>query len=170
MSTLSLVSARPDGRAPGPDTALLTRARAGEAEAFAEIYRQRHEEVRRYARRLLRTAPALEVDDVVAEAFTNLLRALQNGRGPLDNAGSYLMVTVRNAVASAYRRGQLASSAMTLLTAGVHGGAFEVDLADEELAAALRSLQPRWRKVLWWTEIEGRSLEIGVVKTATPGV
>jgi len=63
------------------DQALLGLARAGNTAAFAELYDRHRAAARRLARRLVRGR--VEADDVVAETFTRVLRALRHGGGAL---------------------------------------------------------------------------------------
>lgn len=136
------------------DEDLLLRVRAGEAAAYAEIYRRYVQEARRFARSLV---PADDVDDVVAESFAKMLRALHGSKGPVDHPARYLMVTVRTTAATMHvRRARGQSVHQRLGAADVTED--EIPLfADDRLVVAFRSLSPRWRQVIWWSEIEGMS-------------
>jgi DNA-directed RNA polymerase specialized sigma24 family protein len=84
------------------DDVLLARARRGDRTAVAELYDRHH-------RVALRAATAYAhydypAEDLVADAFTALLRALDGGGGPRSSVGGYLMASMRNAAASRARR------------------------------------------------------------------
>src|SRR5689334_5223495 len=84
------------------DEALVGRARAGDQVAFGELYRRHSGAARAFAHCLL--GRGADADDAVAEAFTNILAALQRGGGPEVAFRPYLMVCVRNACYRAGRR------------------------------------------------------------------
>lgn len=143
------------------DTELLLLVRGGDPAAYGELYRRYEHEVRRFARSLVCRD---DVDDVVAESFAKVLRAIDRGKGPVHHPARYLMVTVRTTAASLHRRRANLADMTHLLTATASTDGIEEPPAhtDPDLAAAFRSLQPRWRQVIWWSEIEGRSpTEIG---------
>jgi RNA polymerase sigma factor (sigma-70 family) len=149
--------------APSPrsDVDLLVAVREGDAEAWCEIYRRYEHEARRFARSLV---PSDDVDDLVAEAFAKVLRALRSGRGPEDHPERYLMVAVRTTATSVHR--QRTRQRDLLVRVGPEPehavGADPGELGDGTLTAAFATLSPRWRQVLWWSEVEGRSpAEIG---------
>lgn len=134
------------------DTALLVEVRKGDRYAYAEIYRRYEGDAKAYARSLVGRSDA---DDVVAEAFTKMLNALQRGNGPVDNPVKYLMVAVRSAAANLRNR----TSRERATSERLHGQEPVTDgaltEADENLIRAFRSLSPKRRQVLWWAEIEG---------------
>ena len=137
------------------DDVLLHLARLGGADAFGELYRRHRDALRRFARSLVPTTPDL-APDLVADAFSNLWRLLLDGAGPQDQPIRYLMVCVRNGAASHHRRTARGERAVRRL-AGGYVEQFTAEVADDHLVAAFRSLPDRWRQVLWWTEVEGRS-------------
>ncbi len=76
-------NAPPLGFAVGADDdaipAYVTRARAGDARAFQELYRTHRREVARLATRLI--GPRADVEDVIQEVFIQVFRSLVNFRG-----------------------------------------------------------------------------------------
>lgn len=142
----------PDQRAIATETdeELLLRVRHGDQRAYAELWERHHRVLKRYARSLV---PADDVDDLVAESFTAMLRAIHSGKGPVDSALRYLMVVVRNGAVTFYQRRAKASETVARLA--LEPFPEQADLtADPHLEAAFRSLSPRWQQVLWWSEIE----------------
>ena len=142
------VSVPPDGPPPGPtpnrrlaahpDEELLLRVRQGDQRAYAELYERHHRVLKRYARSLV---PADDVDDLVAESFTAMLRAINRGKGPVDTALRYLMVVVRNGAVTFYQRRAKASETVARLA--LEPFPEQTDLtADPHLEAAFRSLSP----------------------------
>jgi len=138
------------------DAELITAARAGDEQAYAELYRRHASAALRFARSL--TGHAADADDLVAEAFTRVLAALRSGNGPAEAFRPYLLSAVRNAFYDSARR-SLREQPVEELTPVAPGVPF-VDpaaAADERrlIATAFRDLPERWQLVLWQTEVEG---------------
>ncbi|RKT84305.1 RNA polymerase sigma factor, sigma-70 family [Saccharopolyspora antimicrobica] len=154
------------------DGALLARLRAGDDSAFGELYRRHAPMVRRFALSMQR--PGIDVDDVVAEVFLRVLRAVRAGHGPRDAIRTYLFTVVRRVLAewAAARRDE----PMTSDELGEHvprQGDHQVAQAEGELLArAFLRLPARWREVLWRTEVEGHrpasiARQLGLTPNAT---
>lgn len=138
------------------DAELITAARAGDEQAYAELYRRHVAAALRFARSL--TGNAADADDLVAEAFTRVLSALRGGNGPAEAFRPYLLSAVRNAFYDNARR-SLREHPVEELTPIAPGVPF-VDpaaAADERrlIATAFQALPERWQLVLWHTEVEG---------------
>jgi len=134
---------------------LLSRLRGGQDEAFSELFELHAPAVRRLARSLANDAS--EAEDITAETFFRVLRAIKRGNGPNDNVRGYLL-TVARRVAWEWK-----------------GASHDVPVTDDELTSragstepaasnsaeyslitrAFTSLPERWRTVLWRTEVEG---------------
>ncbi len=75
------------------DEELLRRVRAGDRSAYSELWRL-------YSRAGLRAASSYrrlaDPEDLVAEAYTTVLRAIDAGRGPQTHFKPYLYTTIRN--------------------------------------------------------------------------
>ncbi|GDY31159.1 RNA polymerase sigma factor [Gandjariella thermophila] len=139
----------------GDDRTLLVRVRAGDDDAFTELYERHVGPVRRLAWALTRNAA--EAEDLVAESFFRVLRVVRRGRGPVDNARPYLL-TVARRVASEWssKRSEIPVedvAASDNAPLEENDGSDGVEL--EMLARAFRSLPPRWQRVLWHVEVEG---------------
>lgn len=147
------------------DEILLRQVRAGEPAAYAELYERHEDALRRYARSLV---PANDVDDLVAESFMAMLRAINGGKGPVDQPLHYLMVVVRNGAATYYKRRARASDVVDRLTLEPQPAPAEVT-GNPHLEAAFQALSPRWRQVIWWSEVEDLSpSEIGARLDLSP--
>jgi RNA polymerase sigma-70 factor, ECF subfamily len=85
-----------------PDDELVRRARTGEREAFAEIYRRYHAVVYRFAR-MMSGSPAIG-EDVTQETFTVFLRELHRYEPKCSRISTYLYGVARNLARSALRR------------------------------------------------------------------
>ncbi len=156
------------------DQELLVRVRSGDQSAFGVLWERHEPEARAFARYLTRSPH--EADDVVAEAFAKVLRAIHGGAGPTETFRPYLMTAIRR---TWWRRNEQ-RPAVPLDDEGaegaptVHGGGpVEWELADDGFdgaaGRALRRLSPRWQTVLWHTEIEGRSsAEVGELLGISP--
>lgn len=141
-------SGRPGRRGSDVDEILLDAAREGCDRAFAELWLRHHAAATRMARRVV--APS-DVDDVVSESFTKMLRALRRGGGPAHDVGSYLTTAVYRVALELDRRRALDAAVRPPADADPWA------LADERLVLtrALSELPARWRWILWHTEVEG---------------
>jgi RNA polymerase sigma factor (sigma-70 family) len=134
---------------------LLTRLRGGQDEAFGELFEQHAPAVRRLARSLANDAS--EAEDITAETFFRVLRAIKRGNGPHDNVRGYLL-TVARRVAWEWKGAaqdvpvtddELTSRAGATEPAGARSAEYTL------ITRAFTSLPERWRTVLWRTEVEG---------------
>lgn len=138
-----------------PDEMLIERARAGEDDAFAELYRRHAFGALRLARNL---GQREESEDVVAESFARLLELLRRGQGPVEAFRAYLYTTIRHEVGHRVKAGRrvrlmdeesLVDSVIVDLDAGFD------DFERSAARAAFESLPERWRSVLWQLDVEG---------------
>ena len=137
------------------------------------IYRRHHDAVHRLARRFAKHTS--EADDVTSEVFAKTLRAIVHGHGPSDDAGPYLLRSVRNTVTSL----RIGGDARTVLTADDHldrpGPQTSPRCDDDDVSLAFLDLPDRYRDVLWATVVEGRgpadiadgSIDAGAVASLT---
>jgi RNA polymerase sigma factor (sigma-70 family) len=138
------------------DSDLLHAVRAGDTAAYATLY-ERHRPATRQLAFHLAADPA-DADDLVAEAFTKVLATLRAGRGPHESFRAYLLTTLRHV---SYHRARVDrriefTDDLTRYDAGepFHDPAL-ARLERAFAARAFRQLPPRWRVVLWHTEVEG---------------
>ena len=156
---------------PGSDRAVVEAVRAGEISRFALLYERYRGEALRIARRQV---GADEAQDLVQETFAKVLRAIQNGGGPTEDVAGYIFRTLRNLRID--RGGQREFATDDVESAGPAGLWVVPDTSDEVLDRGLVSdafaeLPPRWREVLWLTEVEGvgpgeLSARMGIKATA----
>ena len=156
------------------DAELLESVRRGDLDAYLELYRRYVDAARRLARSQVRNPS--DADDVVSEVFTSVLAVIQRGKGPSDCFAAYLMASVRHECSRCRRRAgrttQISTTAEELVEADECG--VEVDpyaRRDEVdvLQQAFGCLPPKFREVLWRTEVEGQSLQgIADVTGSTP--
>jgi RNA polymerase sigma factor (sigma-70 family) len=152
------------------DTDLLAAVRAGDTAAYGTLYERHRDAIRRLARTMARN-PA-DADDLVAETFTKVLATLRAGRGPLVAFRAYLHTTLRHVCYHRARRDRRLEFTDDL-TRYDEGEPFQdTALAKLERAYAARAFQqlpPRWRAVLWHTEVEGATpAEIAPLLGLTP--
>ncbi|GAA4856332.1 RNA polymerase sigma factor [Saccharopolyspora rosea] len=137
------------------DGALLARLRAGDDGAYEVLYRRHAPAVRRFAAGMPRQG--IDADDVVAEVFLRVLRAVRAGHGPKDTVRTYLLTVVRRVVAewcAARRDEPMNTDELGERVPGQRD--HQAALAESELLArAFHLLPARWREVLWRTEVEG---------------
>jgi len=135
------------------DLQLVDATRAGDRNAFAELWR-------RHARAGLAVARShsdLDADDLVAEAYAKIYQAIANGHGPTSGFRAYLFTTVRNVAASWGRRTRETpiDDADTIEDPAFTEAA-GLEALDRSLTAnAFRTLPTRWQEVLWYCEVEG---------------
>ena len=140
----------------GADAALLERARAGDSDAFGELYEREVGAARRLARILVGEQGA---EELVSESFARVLTQLQAGRGPTDDFRAYLHVTIRNGFRDGLRAVKVspASDQPWLLDDVLPPVEELVEDLDREVAVtALATLPKSWQTVLWHLEVEGR--------------
>jgi RNA polymerase sigma factor (sigma-70 family) len=145
-----------DGRAQvdRSDELLLEAARRGELDAFGELFHR----YRRIAATIARRAGVVpaDIDDVVADAWTRILRAIDGGRGPTENLPGYLATAIRR-VAWTYNDHRIAfvpTDDVCVLDTTL-GDSFTESLVDTDVGRALARLPDSWREVLWRIEVEG---------------
>jgi len=157
VTTFDTPPQRPTSRSrtEASDRSLLLAVRIGDAGAYGELYRRYAGDARRYARSL---AGPDDVEDVVAESFAKMLRAVRSGHGPVDRAAPYLMVAVRTSAATIHGR-RARARAFDLKFAPTEAVMEDPSalVSDDQLVTAFRSLSRRWRQVIWWSVIEGMS-------------
>ena len=138
------------------DTALLAAVRAGDTAAYGTLYERHCAATRQLAHTLTRD-PA-DADDLVAETFTKVLATLRAGRGPLVAFRAYLHTTLRHVCYHRARRDRRLEFTDDLTRYDEGEPFHDPALAKLERAYAIRAfrqLPPRWRAVLWHTEVEG---------------
>lgn len=140
------------------DPLLLTRARAGDMDACEQLF-ERHRPVA-ISFALSLSGPSY-AEDLVSEAFANVLSAMQRGLGPTISFRSYLLTSIRAAWANTVRR----ESRYDLVA---DYGALPLEpltvsddpdgrLDDCAIREAFKSLPERWQAVLCYSTVEGRS-------------
>jgi RNA polymerase sigma factor (sigma-70 family) len=139
------------------DAELIAAVRNGDTEAYGVLYERHLRAAKRAASCLAHTSA--EREDLVADAFTRVLRALRDGGGPNEGFRSYLLVTMRNAAISSNRGASVSLYADVPETYFPRpGGDPVLNRWDAMTAAtAFASLPERWRTVLWHTEVEDES-------------
>ncbi|HEV2782157.1 MAG TPA: sigma-70 family RNA polymerase sigma factor, partial [Actinophytocola sp.] len=140
------------------DAVLISAVRDGDVAAYGVLYERHVAAARRAASGLVATR--VEREDLVAEAFTRVLRVLRQGHGPVDGFRPYLLTTMRNAVITSARRGPAVSLFADVPDPRSPGGRedpMSSRVHSVVVADAFASLPERWRVVLWHTEIEGET-------------
>jgi RNA polymerase sigma factor (sigma-70 family) len=138
------------------DEQLLHAARTGDGEAFAALWT-------RHSPAALRAASQFrhggEPDDLVAEAYTRILAAVRQGKGPSGAFRPYLLVTIRNLATRVARstREEATDDLESFETAEFPADPAVAALDRSLTVHAFRSLPERWQTVLWYTAVEGMS-------------
>ena len=126
----------------------------GDRRAYAELY-ERHKGSARAAAAALRV-PRSEREDVVAEAFANVLAALRRGGGPVEAFRPYLIAAVRNITFSQARRAARADDGCRRLAVEANIAALPQPEPNDAVVTAFDQLPERWRRILIAVEVEGR--------------
>ncbi|WDG30284.1 sigma-70 family RNA polymerase sigma factor [Streptomyces sp. CA-278952] len=154
------------------DARLIEDMRAGDDQAYEELFRRHAAAVARYARSCCRDAHT--ADDLTAEVFARTLQAVRGGKGPTEAVRAYLMTAVRHVAAawtkSAKREHLVDDFAVFAAQASRSSELSDDDTLDlgadvlamheaEQTMAmqAFRSLPERWQAVLWHTTVEEES-------------
>jgi RNA polymerase sigma factor (sigma-70 family) len=151
------------------DGSLLAMARAGSSEAYATLFSRYSYAAHRLARHL---GQKEDSDDVVSEAFAQVLDLLGRGKGPETAFRAYLFTTVRHECArrAKARKRVMPTDDLQQIDSPVAFG--NGDLDDFERSAirsAYESLPARWRTVLWHLDVEGRKPhELGPLLDLSP--
>lgn len=142
------------------DAALIAAVRTGDAASFGTLY-ERHAGAAWVVARQYTDSRA-DADDVVADAFTAVHAALQNGNGPESAFRAYLFTVVRRTAADRREKARRVTPTDDLATlergTALAGTAEEPALEGFErgvVARAFHSLPERWQAVLWHSEVEG---------------
>ncbi|GAA3209815.1 sigma-70 family RNA polymerase sigma factor [Oerskovia jenensis] len=139
------------------DVELVARVRAGDREAYADLWQRHRGSALSVARQY---AGIADPEDIVQEATRAVLAAILAGGGPYGAFRPYLNQSVRNTAISMSRRrapqpvGDLHDVAERSLDDAVEDPA---DGSLEKLVTvrAFKALPSRWQSVLWFTCVEG---------------
>jgi RNA polymerase sigma factor (sigma-70 family) len=136
------------------DVELIAAVRDGDTDAYGVLYERHLHAAKRAATCLAHSAA--EREDLVADAFARVLRAMRDGGGPREEFRAYLLVTMRNAAISSSRGAAVSLYAdvpETYLPRQA-GDPMATHWDAMTAATAFASLPERWRTVLWHTEVE----------------
>ncbi|PWK84861.1 RNA polymerase sigma factor (sigma-70 family) [Lentzea atacamensis] len=141
------------------DLELLEAVRSGAGQAYGVLFERHASAARRMALQLGGTG--IEADDLVAEAFAQVLAKLREGKGPTEAFRAYLLVAVRNCAYMQLRRDRSVEFVGEYRESGQTGDDLPAAavIRDEErstVARAFQRLPERWQVVLWHTEVEGQ--------------
>ncbi|HWL01295.1 MAG TPA: sigma-70 family RNA polymerase sigma factor [Microbacteriaceae bacterium] len=140
------------------DRALIALTRAGDQEAYSELW-SRHRSAATGAARL--ATDSIDPDDLVSEAYTVILAAIHQGGGPTgDGFRPYLCATVRN-LARRWGAGRREYAVEELPEDPGEDEVLEGQLGsldDRLVRDAFGELPRRWQEILWFTEVEGLEL------------
>lgn len=139
------------------DEELLALARRDDQEAYAALFTRHSYAAHRLARHL---GQGDEAEDVVAEAFAQVLDLVKRGKGPDRAFRAYLFTTIRHESArrSKTHRRIVPTDDDDQIDSIVPFGGGELDEFEKSaIRAAYESLPERWRMVLWHLDVEGRT-------------
>ncbi|GAB3425564.1 sigma-70 family RNA polymerase sigma factor [Flindersiella endophytica] len=152
---------RPAGGANGDETPngpsdreLLADLRAGDDEAYAELWRRHHPAALRAAHQYDHSG---EAEDIAAEAFARVLDAVRHGNGPTEAFRAYLLRAVSNVAQNAarVRRRNVPSDDEGVLDSPVEPDDPAIEALDQHyITQAYERLTPAQKEVLWYVEVE----------------
>ncbi len=144
------------------DAELIVAVREGDKDAYRMLF-ERHASAARRVAFAYTTVPS-DVDDIVADAFESVLRALQGGNGPSEAFRAYLFTVIRRTARDAKRRADRMRPCEDMEVhdhvIGHVQASSDPAMANFEhstVAEAFASLPERWQIVLWYTEVEKRT-------------
>ncbi|MBW4096312.1 MAG: sigma-70 family RNA polymerase sigma factor [Acidobacteria bacterium] len=135
------------------DIELVERTRAGDNEAFGELW-DRHRQAG------LRAAASLTNDhdpeDLVQEAFLRILSAIRSNAGPREVFRPYLYMVLRS-ISMNWKSTYGPTTDLDVLDyVADPADSFENQIIDKTITGrAFASLRTEWRTVLWYSEVEG---------------
>ncbi len=145
-----------EARAPRSDSELVIALRAGDEDAFAELWRRHYAATVRMAARCVGHADA---EDIAHETFVAMHHAVARGGGPTVGVRAYLYTIARNTAARVIQRhAPLRTSIPITELDDFFGSDPLAGEADRRVVfEAFRSLPTRWQEVLWCIEVVGLS-------------
>jgi RNA polymerase sigma factor (sigma-70 family) len=147
--------------APGPDYSalgdgeLVALIRQDDARAYGELWKRHLPTALAAARRITRR---FEAEDLAAESFARVLKAIQAGGGPHTAFRTYLTTTIRNVAVNWVKAQPTAVSLEAVQEIPAGEDAIALFGERDALARALSTLPERWRTALWYREVEGLTL------------
>lgn len=148
-ATSSAESAEPS------DAELIAKVRAGESDAYGELFGRHHGAAVGLAHRYARNAS--DAEDLAAEGFANVLAALQSGSGPDAFFRAYLLSSIARLAARKNigdGRQSLSDDMTAYETPTGYTDPVLQSFESKTVADSFRSLPERWQAVLWYTEID----------------
>lgn len=132
---------------------LVRDCRDGAPGAVSTLYRHHWEPALSFAGRL--SSSAHDAEDIAATAFLKSLTAIHRGKGPDGPVRPYIFKAVRTAAAD--HHSSVETPSPTVADAADQGKkTYDFRSRDHDFVAeAFAALPERWRRVLWYVEVEG---------------
>ncbi|MBC7260917.1 MAG: sigma-70 family RNA polymerase sigma factor [Chloroflexi bacterium] len=138
------------------EAALLDRIRQYDTEALAQVYDEYYDRIYRYVYRYLGQVDAAE--DLTANVFLRLLKAVQSGSCPRTNLSAWLYRVAHNLVVDSFRRSPPAELELADWLEGAEADplhSVEQRLQMEHVRRALLQLTPTQQQVIMLRFLEG---------------
>lgn len=145
-----------DDIAASSDAELIMMVRAGNTQAYGELFGRHRDAAMNLARQLTSGSDA---DDLVAEGFIRVLEALQKGNGPDEFFRAYLLTAIRRLHINRIRAGRRVKTTddeAELDRAVEFVAPAEMRFEQSAASAAFASLPEHWQLVLWHLDVEGQ--------------
>jgi RNA polymerase sigma factor (sigma-70 family) len=137
------------------DAEFIQLVRAGEIEAYGEIYARHVDAAYRFASQF--STSRQDVDDLVSETFAKVLDTLQAGRGPDTSFRPYLLTALRHVAYDANHLKRRQRPTEGIDTTEPFNDTILARLEQSLVTRAYSQLPERWQAVLWHTVIERES-------------
>ncbi|CAG7622640.1 hypothetical protein LEUCIP111803_02540 [Leucobacter soli] len=134
-------------------------SRAGKV-AFAELYRRHRDTAMAQAYRI--TGDRGRAEDLVAETFVRVLRALAGGNGPRDSVLGYVLVSLRSEAIRVAKLEEPVAAMEPDILAGLmeHTPDFSEGLSEgDQVRRAFAALPDPGRRAVWLLDVEELSIE-----------
>lgn len=138
------------------DAQLIAAVRAGDTQAYGELFDRHRDAATRLSAQLV---PGPDADDLVAESFARVLALLQAGKGPDEFFRAYLLTSIRRLHIDRTRlqkRVKTTDDDADLDRAVEFVDPAEMRFEQGAAAAAFAALPERWQLVLWHLDVEGQ--------------
>lgn len=136
------------------DAELISAVRSGDLESYGLLFARHRDAATRLARQLV---PGPDADDLVAESFSRVMAALQDGKGPDEFFRAYLLTSIRRLHIDKIRAGKRLKTTgdeSELDRAVDFVDPAEMKFEQKAAADAFASLPERWQLVLWHLDVE----------------
>ncbi|MGB3414629.1 MAG: sigma-70 family RNA polymerase sigma factor [Microbacteriaceae bacterium] len=132
----------------------MEQSRNGSGESYAELWRRHKSAGLRVARAI--AGDRVDPEDLLSDAFTEILRTLRSGKGPTDSFRPYLYTVIKNlSIAQTSPVDNVDPVEFSEIAAVEQSDPLVAALEQSITGKAFAALPERWQAALWYAEVEG---------------